>query len=90
MGTEEDYRALANAAGFRIDSFQDLSDRVRRTWTICARRVAAKLATSPEYRRFILDRGAKNRVFALSLVRLIAAYRTGSMRYGLLIATKPG
>jgi tocopherol O-methyltransferase len=89
MGSESDYRAMATAAGFLIADVEDLSRRVRRTWAICARRVAAKLATSSEYRRFVLNRNAKNRDFALSLVRLLAAYRTGSMRYCLMTAVKP-
>lgn len=88
MGTESDYRSLATAAGFRITGFEDLSARVSRTWTICARRLATKLATSQEYRRFLRDRRARNRVFAGSLIRLMVAYRTRSMRYCLLCATK--
>ena len=31
----------------------------------------------PRYRRFLLDRGAADRVFALTLLRLLLAYRTG-------------
>jgi len=89
MGTESEYRALAAQAGFEVTRFEDLSAQVRRTWTVCARRVAAKLATSSRYRRFLLDQRSRNRVFVLSLARLIAAYRTGAMRYGLLTAAKP-
>jgi tocopherol O-methyltransferase len=89
MGTERDYRALAEGAGFRIAAFEDLSRHVRRTWTICARRVAFKLASDRSYRRFVLDSRSKNRIFVLSLVRLALAYRTGSMRYGLLVAERP-
>jgi tocopherol O-methyltransferase len=37
------YRECATKAGFATDSFEDLSTRVRRTWAICARRVARKL-----------------------------------------------
>ncbi len=36
-----------------------------------------------------LDARSKNRVFALSLLRIWTAYVTGSMRYGLLTASKP-
>jgi tocopherol O-methyltransferase len=89
LGTESDYRALATEAGFRVVSFEDISQHVRRTWTVCAYRLAGKLLTRPEYRRFISDQKAENRVFALSLVRLLLAYRTRSMRYCLLIASKP-
>ena len=84
MGTESEYRALAEAAGFRVQSVEDISRRVRATWAICLRRVATKVATDPAYRRFLLDARAHNRAFALTLPRLLLAYRTGAMRYGVL------
>ncbi|HEV2557676.1 MAG TPA: class I SAM-dependent methyltransferase [Microvirga sp.] len=89
MGTERDYRSLAEDAGFRTTGFADLSRQVRRTWTICARRVAARVATDGATRRFLLDRRSRNRIFALTLLRLIVAYRTGAMRYGLLSFERP-
>jgi len=89
MGTESDYRELARRAGFRVAGFEDLSRQVRRTWRICARRLAGKLATDRAYRRFLMDCRSRNRGFALSLARIAVAYRTGSMRYGLLTADKP-
>ena len=69
-------------------SCEDLSARVRRTWYVCARRLAGKLISEPRYRRFLLDRRATDRVFALTLLRLLLAYRTGSMRYCLLVFDK--
>lgn len=90
MGSEAEYRAWASKAGFVVDGFEDLSDRVRRTWALCTGRVARKLLTHPQYRRFLLDAHAKNRIFALSVPRIWIAYLTGSMRYGLLTAHKPG
>jgi len=88
MGTETEYRQWATDAGFVVDRFEDLSARVRRTWALCAGRVAKKLLTHSRYRRYLLDARAKNRIFALSLPRIWAAYATGSMRYGLLTAHK--
>jgi cyclopropane fatty-acyl-phospholipid synthase-like methyltransferase len=89
MGTEREYREWATKAGFIVDDFEDLSTRVRRTWALCAGRVAKKLLTHSRYRRYLLDARAKNRIFALSLPRIWAAYATGSMRYGLLTGHKP-
>jgi len=88
MGDEADYRAMAEAAGFKVEMVSDISDRVRRTWWICLRRVAGKVVTEARYRRFLLERSAENRVFALTLLRLLAAYRTRSMRYCLLVLRK--
>ena len=89
IGTAAEYRGLAAEAGFRVARLDDISGRVRRTWTICARRLAAKIATDSAYRRYLLDGRPRNRSFALSLARLAAAYRTGALRYGVLVADKP-
>ncbi len=89
MGTKAEYRRLAEDAGFRVIGFEDVSRQVARTWTICARRVAALVATDREARRFLLDPRSRNRVFALTLARLILAYRTGAMRYGILTLERP-
>jgi tocopherol O-methyltransferase len=89
MGDEADYCRLAEQAGFRLADVEDLSDRVQRTWWICASRVFGKLATQPRYIRFLLDRTATNRIFALTLVRIIIAYRTRAMRYCVFSFHKP-
>ena len=89
MGTEAEYREWAETAGFVVDGIEDLSLKVRRTWALCAGRVAKKLLTHSRYRRYLLDARSKNRIFALSLPRIWLAYATGSMRYGLLTAHRP-
>ncbi|WP_253904344.1 hypothetical protein [Arthrobacter sp. Br18] len=76
---------MAIAAGFAIDSYEDVSRRVARTWTICARRLVKALLVDRETRRLAL--GARNR-FVLSIPRLILAYRTGAMRYGIFTLSK--
>lgn len=86
MGTREEYEAMAMAAGFAIDGYEDVSHRVARTWTICARRLVKALLVDRETRRLAL--GARNRIFVLSIPRLILAYRTGAMRYGIFTLSK--
>ncbi|MEV4902785.1 hypothetical protein AB0K08_15780 [Citricoccus sp. NPDC055426] len=86
MGTREEYEAMALAAGFSVTGYEDVSRRVARTWTICARRLAKALILDREMRR--LARGARNRVFILAIPRLILAYRTGAMRYGIFTLTR--
>ena len=87
MGTREDYEAMAEAAGFEITGYEDVSRRVARTWTICAVRLVKALLTDRETRRLALR--ARNRVFVLSIPRLMLAYRTGAMRYGIFTLSKP-
>jgi tocopherol O-methyltransferase len=88
LGDEGDYRRLAAAAGFTVGDCEDLSSRVRRTWYVCAGRLAGKLISKPRYLHFLLDSRATDRIFILTLLRLLLAYRTGSMRYGLLVFEK--
>ena len=48
----------------------------------------AALLRRPGYVRFLLDRSNDNRIFALTMLRIWFAYRTGTMRYGIFSATK--
>ena len=89
MGTREDYEELAAAAGLSLLSYEDLGPRVRRTWTICARRTLGRVVTDRGLRRLALARTTRNRAFLLSLPRLMLALRTGAMRYGLFVWDKP-
>jgi tocopherol O-methyltransferase len=82
MGSRADYEALAKEAGFRLLGYDDISREVRRTWTICLRRLAGHFVTDSQIRRLALSRATRNREFILSLPRLILALRSGAMRYG--------
>jgi tocopherol O-methyltransferase len=88
MGTREDYEVLAEAAGFVPLRYDDISRRVRRTWSICAGRAARRLATDRAFRSFAFARTTKNRAFMLSVPRLMVALKTGSMRYGVFVWEK--
>ena len=90
MGSRADYEALARAAGFAAKGYDDISRQVRRTWTICARRLAGRLVTDRALRRFAISRTTRNRSFLLSVPRLMLALRTGAMRYGVFLWEKPG
>ena len=86
MGTRQEYEAMATAAGFTVTGYEDVSRRVARTWRICARRLIKAMLVDPGTRRLAL--GARNRGAILSIPRLILAYRTGAMRYGIFTLSK--
>ena len=88
MGTASDYEALAAGAGFTLHKLQDVSREVAPTWPAIARRLAFKLMTNPRYVRFLFSKHARNRVFALTTLRIWLAYRTGAMRYGVFTFVK--
>ena len=80
MGTEAEYRAWLENAGIRVDRTEDLTAQVRHTWPVCMGRLARGILTRSDYRRFLFSRDA-DRVFALTMARIWAAYTAGAMRY---------
>ena len=89
MGSMPENRAWIQNAGLVVEREEDWSRGVARTWTLVARRVAARIATDARYRRFVLDADEADRVFALTVARLRLAFATGAMRYGFVVARKP-
>lgn len=89
MGTAEDYTTLIRLAGLEVVSTRDVSRQVERTWWIIAKRVVAGLFTNRRYLAFLLNRAFRERIFVLTLPRLLLAYRTGAMAYGVFQLRKP-
>jgi tocopherol O-methyltransferase len=89
MGTEDDYAGLIRGAGLELGGVEDLSAQVKGTWPRCAAALARRLVVDGRYRRFIASSLSRNRVFALTLLRIWAAYETGAMRYLLFTARRP-
>ena len=88
MGSLAENRAWLERAGLVIETEEDWSRRVARTWTVVARRVASRLITDRRWRRFVLDSQEADRVFALTVARLRLAFASGAMRYGFVVASK--
>lgn len=89
MGSRADYEEMARAAGFEAVAYEELSKQVSKTWRICLRRFLKRLLTDRETRRLAFSKTTRHRVFALTLPRLIWAYRTGAMHYGLFTFRRP-
>jgi tocopherol O-methyltransferase len=89
MESAGEYQRLARASGLVPVAFQDVSRQVKKTWPICAGRVARALVREPANRRYLLRDGGPNRIFALTLLRIWLAYEIGSMRYGILTFRMP-
>jgi tocopherol O-methyltransferase len=89
MGSRADYEEMARAAGFELIAYEDLSRQVARTWTLCLGGFLKRLVTDRTTRRLAFSKATRHRIFALTLPRLIWAYRTGAMRYGLFTFRRP-
>jgi len=82
MGTADEYRELIEANGLVVENYEDWSKQVAKTWRVCVQRLTKRVFTSSRYRKMLMDKGFENRVFAVTLIRLMTAYRLGVMRYG--------
>lgn len=89
LDREEDYVNWMTAAGLSVTGRDDVSDRVSKTWSICARRLMWGLVTDSRYVKFLLEGRNDNRVFAFTVPRIWMAYRTGALRYLIYTACKP-
>jgi hypothetical protein len=83
IGTEADYRKWFSDANFGIENFEDLSARVRKTWSICLGWVLRNVFRRRDYTQFLFSAAARNRVFLMTMVRIWLAYILGAMRYGI-------
>lgn len=88
MGSAQEYRTTLEKAGFRDVAYADLTDGVKKTWTICALRLIRRFAADPALRRRLGDARFSNRVFAKTIFRIRLAYAIGAMRYGLFTARR--
>ncbi len=89
LDREEDYVNWMTAGGLSVTGRDDVSARVSRTWAICARRLVWGGLTGSKAFRLLLGGGRESRAFALSVPRILAAYRAGALRYVIFTALKP-
>ena len=84
-----EFQAATESAGFKNFAMEDITQQVKNTWPLCAVRTIKGVLTKPHYRRFLFSSKNPNRIFALTLFRIWAAYEFGVMRYGVYSADKP-
>ena len=88
MGTSEEYTAALQDSGLQLVDYEDISDKVARTWKIVSGRVATRLLPRWETWRYLLGGQHRHAIFLLTTARIYWAYRRGAMRYGVFVAQK--
>jgi len=83
------WKKLMEEAGFELVHEQDAAKQVKKTWAICCSRLMKKLLTDGSYRQFLWNDPAKDKLFALTLFRLYAAFETNAMSYWIFAGQKP-
>jgi tocopherol O-methyltransferase len=91
LRTPTEQTRLLEKAGLRVPHYEDLTQKVKRTWNICIRRSITKFITDSKTRRYFLSprHAARNREFLFAIFRIRLAYETGAMSYGMFTAEKP-
>lgn len=85
--TPAEHLDLCRRSGLEVVETEDLTSRVRRTWDVCLRRVAGALGKRATW-KYLLDGDRRQRRFGLTVGRVWLAYRTGALRYLLLVGRK--
>jgi len=88
LPTAATVRGWAEGAGLTVERLDDVTARVRPTWTVVLRRFIHALFTDPAVLRFLLDAAEAERVFARTLPRIWLAQHLGVLRYGWLVASR--
>ena len=81
LWTADNYAQSMTAAGLDVIFREDLSERVIRTWEICQQR--ARAASS-----FVRLLPPSAQEFVLGIDTILDAYRSGAMRYSILVARR--
>ena len=81
LGTARDYQTWMSDAGLEVRHFEDLSDKVTRTWEICCQRIHRL-----RVKQLAHCAGADIARFVDGFETILDAYRTGAMRYGCFVA----
>ena len=89
MGSDEDYRRLAENSSLVVEHHDDLAKKVRWTWVICLWRMLIMLLFTPAGWRFVFSSKSRHAVYAFSIFRILVAYYLGSMKYGLFVLRRP-
>jgi tocopherol O-methyltransferase len=89
LASGEEYAQLIESSGLVVTAVDDLTRKVRRTWTAAIGRVAASLLRDREAWRYIRDPRSQDRRMGLAILRIPVAYRLGCMKYELIAAERP-
>ncbi len=88
LGSVSDYTQMMLKTGFEKIEFEDLTASVKKTWAICASRVIKELKRK-EFRDFLFKQKPKDWIFAKTIFRILLAYQTRSMIYGIFKTSAP-
>ena len=83
LGSRRDYLAWLEAAGLTVETVEDWTSRVVRTWEICQQRVRR---SGVRWLARLIDRDSV--MFLDRFQTILAAYRSGAMQYGCFVARR--
>lgn len=89
LASGDEYRRLIEESGMRVIRSENLTERVKRTWTKAISRVGRGLLREPAMRQYLRDPDSQDRAMAIAMLRIPTAYRFGCMRYELIAAERP-
>lgn len=86
--TREEVIKAAEDAGLEFDCHVDLSQKVWKTWSISASEVM-KIIGQKKGISYFLNAQNKERIFALTVMRILLGYKKGAFKYGVFVFKAP-
>ncbi|KAL6076584.1 Tocopherol O-methyltransferase [Balamuthia mandrillaris] len=83
LSTMADYEKMLQHNGFRVVSFEDISDRVSKTWDICL-----DIITNPTLWKLAFTKGGDFIAFLKAFKAMRAGFASKTFVYGMLVAEK--
>lgn len=84
LGTMRDYVDWMRDAGLEVQSSDDVTENVARTWDLCR-----PILNFPLVKTLLAAGSPRLHDFASSFTSISDAYRTGAMAYGMLVGQRP-
>ncbi|MEO7599736.1 MAG: class I SAM-dependent methyltransferase [Opitutus sp.] len=84
FGTLGEYGTWMSQGGLVVESVEDITSQVSRTWSLCR-----PILEFPLVKTMLSAGNEKLAAFADSFSAIDEAYRTGAMRYGMFVARRP-
>jgi tocopherol O-methyltransferase len=83
FGTLADYSRWMRESGLRVETAEDITDHVIKTWSVCK-----PVLELPLVKTMLAAGNEKLAAFTDSFSAIEEAYQTGAMRYGMFVASR--
>lgn len=80
---------LLSGSGLELESLVNIGPNVKKTWRVILARLAWRVLSRHDYRKFLIQTLKSDRRLAFTVLRVWLAFETGQLEYAIVKAAKP-